>query len=353
MNRLITLLLAVLVHAVTLAFVVTGVWIAAVNAEMVFGWLVGGVLVALGWMLRPRLGGRLPADAEVLGREAAAELYGLAERVADRAGGPRPREVAVRDLDPVSRLLRVGPFRRPVLVVGLPLWLALSPRQRAAALALAYAETPTVEELVVDGALATLGEWREALLGAAPLEVRHEAQTKVLASSLGPLHQPGTGYEAAGLLGRLLGRVLGSPLLLLERGLTRLARADAGRVERRREDLARRVVPARDLAEVRGLLASGRYLAPMQAAALRGESVPAIREQALARAALPSAGPEQGREQGREQGSGQNSGRDSGRGSGRGSDAGSELLGAAESHRIDDELLRHYTRAIRGFGLIA
>ncbi|MEV0519846.1 hypothetical protein, partial [Nonomuraea sp. NPDC050405] len=116
---------------------------------------------------------------------------------------------------------------------------------------------------------------------------------------------------------------------------------------------ARRVVAARDLAEVRGLLASGRYLAPMQAAALRGESVPAIREQALARAALPSAGPEQGREQGREQGSGQNSGRDSGRGSGRGSDAGSELLGAAESHRIDDELLRHYTRAIRGFGLIA
>ncbi|MEV0202299.1 hypothetical protein [Nonomuraea sp. NPDC050691] len=323
MKRLIALLLALLVHALTLAFVVTGVWIAAVNAEMLFGWLVGGVLVALGWMLRPRLGGGLPADAEVLGREAAGELYGLAERVADRAGVPRPREVAVRDLDPVSRLLRVGPLRRPVLVVGLPLWLALSPRQRAAALALAYAEAPTVEELIVDGALATLGEWHEALLGAAPLEVRHEAQTKVLASSLGGLDHPGTAYEAAGLLGRLVGRVLGGPVLVLEKGLTRLARADADRARLRRDELTRRVVPAGDVEEVRGLLASGRYLAPMQAAALRGESVPAIRERALARASLPS------------------------------TDSGSQLLGAAESHRIDDELLRHYTRAIRGFGLIS
>ncbi|MBN6057123.1 hypothetical protein JYK22_34690, partial [Nonomuraea sp. RK-328] len=307
-----------------LAFVAGGVWVAAVNnADMILGWLVGGLLVAIGVMLRPRLGGRLPSDAEVLDRRAAGELYGAAERVADRAGVPRPRAVAVRDLDPASRYLRVGPLRRPVLVVGLPLWLALSPRQRAAALALAYAEAPTVEELIVDGALATLAEWRGALLGAVPSSTREEAQTKVFASSLGALDHPGTGYEAAGLLGRIIGRVVGAPVLLAEHGLARLARSDAGRVARRKEELARRVVPGDDLAEVRALLAGGRYLAPMQAAALRGESVPAIREGALARASLPS------------------------------SDAGSELLGAAESHRIDDELLRHYTRAIRGFGLIS
>ncbi|GAA2279468.1 hypothetical protein GCM10010149_24170 [Nonomuraea roseoviolacea subsp. roseoviolacea] len=324
MKRSITLVLALLVHLLTVAFVAGGVWMAAVNnADMILGWLVGGLLVAIGVMLRPRLGGRLPADAEVLERGAAGELYSAAERVADRAGVPRPRAVAVRDLDPVSRYLRVGPLRRPVLVVGLPLWLALSPRQRAAALALAYAEAPTVEELIVDGALATLGHWHEALLGAAPLDVRHEAQTKVLASSLGALDHPGTGYEAAGLIGRVIGRVLGAPVLLVEHGLVRLARSDAARVERRKEELARRVVPAADLAEVRAMLAGGGYLAPMQAAALRGESVPVIREGALGRASLPS------------------------------SDSGSDLLGAAESHRIDDELLRHYTRAIRGFGLIS
>ncbi|MEV0592582.1 hypothetical protein [Nonomuraea cavernae] len=326
MQRPLALLLAIVVHALTLACVVLGTWTIVVNSELLAGWLVGALLIALGWMLRPRLGVSLPADAEVLARSAAKELYGAAERVADRIGVRRPGRVAVRDLEPVTRCLRGGPFREPVLVVGLPLWLALSPRQRVVALAVAYAETLTVEELVVDGALSTLGEWRQALIGAAPLRAREEAQTKVAASSLSGLDHPGTTYEVAGMFGRLLGRVLGGPVLLVEQALTRLARADAGRVRRRRAALVLRVASEREAAELGALLASGRYLAPMQAAALRGERVPAIRAAALERAQL--------------------------------SDVvltmpGAELLGSAESDRIDDELLAHYTRAIRGFGLIS
>ncbi len=325
-NRLLALALAVLVHTLTLAFVAVGLWTAYVNSGLLIGWLFGGLLVAIGWMLRPRLSTGLPADAEVLDRSAAPELYGLAERVADRVGVPRPHRVAVRDLDPRTRYLRTGPRRTPTLTVGLPLWLALSPRQRVTMLAAACAETPSAEEVVVDGALSTLAEWREALLGAAPLRVREEAQTKVTAASLTAEH-PGTGYEVAGLLGRAIGRVLGGPVLLVEYVLTRLARSDEGRRRRRREERALRAVPAADLAELEALAAGGRYLAPMQAAALRGESVASIRAGALDRV-LPGDGV-------------------------RTSAPGAQVLGSAESDRIDEELERHYDRAVRGFGLIS
>jgi hypothetical protein len=333
-KRLAALVLALIVHTLTLAFVVLGGWTIVVNAQFAAAWALGGLLIALGWMLRPRLG-RLPADAEVLDPSSARQLYGMADRVADRIGVRRPKKVAVRDLVLGAGYARNGLLRTPVLVIGLPSWLALSPRQRVALLAGAYAELPTGDELIVNGALSTLGEWREALLGAAPLRVREEAQTKI-ASSLGALGARSTGYEAAGFLGRIIGRVLGGPVLLTEYCLKRLARSGDARRHEQRRARALRVLTAGELAEIDGLLASGSYVAPMQAAALRGESVASIRQAALSPAplirdgspapltpnAVLTAAP------------------------------GSELLGSAESDRIDDELLRHYTRAIRSFGLI-
>ncbi|MER6945526.1 M48 family metallopeptidase [Nonomuraea sp. NPDC000554] len=325
MKRLIALVLALLVHALTLAFVVLGGWTIVINAEF-GGWLIGGVLIAIGWALRPRLG-RLPADAEVLDRSSAKELYAAAERVADKVGVKRPRKVAIRDLEPSAHYFRAGPLRTPVLVVGLPLWLALTPRQRAGLLACAYAETPTGEQIIVNGALFTLGEWRESLLGAEPSKVRDEAQTKIAMSSVGAYH-PGTAYEAVGLIGRIFGRVLGGPVLLLEYALRRLARSGESRGRQRRTALAQLVLPPDELAELDELVASRRYLVPIQAAALRGEGVPSIRDGALADCLLTDNGVLT-------------------------TPPGSELLGAAESARIDDELLAHYTRAIRGFGLIS
>ncbi len=320
------MVIALVVHALTLAFVVLGAWTIVVNSEFAVGWVLGGMLIGIGWLLRPRLG-RMPADAEVLDRSSAAELYGTAERVADRMGVRPPRKIAVEDLATGAVYQRVGPFRTPVLVVGLPLWLALPPRQRVTLLTLAYAGATTGDDLIVEGALSTLGEWRSALMGAAPLKAREEAQTKITAS-LGALDSPGTGYEVAGMFGRLIGRVVGAPVLLLEYGLTRLARSGDGRARERRLALARRVVTAEELAELEDLMAGNRYLAPMQAAVLRGESVPAIRQGALARfdRQAPSVF---------------------------GAAPNAVLLGSAESDRIDDELLKHYTRAIRGFGLIS
>ncbi|MEU1720778.1 M48 family metallopeptidase [Nonomuraea sp. NPDC005692] len=326
MKRSAALVLALLVHLLTLAFLALGAWAVLAHLDSLVAWLVGGVSLAVGWALRPRLP-RLPADAEVLDRAAAGELYALADRVADRARVKRPRRVAVMDLATETVYDHVGVLRTPVLVIGLPLWLALTPRQRVALLATAYARIPAGEELIVDGALFTLAAWHDALLGSsAPLKIREEAQAAIARSSLGPIDQTGTTYEAAGAIGRLIGRVLGGPVLLAEYALTALARAGHARTEERREAIARRVVSESELDELRGLAAGG-YLAPMQAAALRGESVTAIRQGALARHRLTDDGVLT-------------------------SAPHSELLGTAGSALIDEELLRHYTRAIRGFGLI-
>ncbi|WP_219516413.1 hypothetical protein [Nonomuraea ceibae] len=324
MKRVTAFLLALLVHALTVAFVVLGGWTIAVNAEFAVAWVLGGLLIGIGWMLRPRLG-RLPDDAEVLDRESAGELYGTAERVADRMGVRRPARIAVRDIAPAASYEKLGLFRTPVLVVGLPLWMALPARQRVTLLATAYAGSADGDGVVIGGALSTLAEWRGALLGAAPLQAREDAEVKITVT-LGALDAPTTGYQAAGLLGRLIGRVFGAPVLLLEYGLTRLARSGDGQAAERRRALALRVATAEELAELEDLVAGHRYLAPMQAAVLRGENVTAIRQGALARfGARASEVP---------------------------GSSNAVLLGEAESDRIDAELLRHYTRAIRSFGLI-
>ncbi|TDD31617.1 hypothetical protein E1286_44665 [Nonomuraea terrae] len=328
MKRLSALLLASVVHLLTLAFAVLGASAILREPGSFVSWVIGAPLLAIGWALRPRLG-RLPADAEVLDRSAAPELYGAAARVADRVGVPPPGKVAVRDLATETRYERVGLARTPVLVVGLPLWLALPPTLRAALLATAYARRPTGGERLVGEALNTLESWRDALLdSAAPLKVRQEAQTAITASSLGVAHQPGTAYEVAGFIGRLFGRVLGGPVLLMQYALTRLAGADEGRTEARRRAPALRAVAEAELARLEQLAAGGGYLAPMQAAALRGESVTSIRQGALARFRLTADGVLT-------------------------APPGSELIGAGESELIDQELRAHYSRAIRGFGLIS
>ncbi|WP_214326858.1 hypothetical protein [Nonomuraea sediminis] len=321
MKRPLALVLSLAVHLLTLAFVLTGGWLVAAHASSFLAWLAGGFLVAIGWFVRPRLG-RLPADAEVLDRSSAAELYGTAGRVAERIGVRGPARIAVRDLATDARYERMGLLRTPTLVIGLPLWLALTPKQRVTLLAKAFADVPTAEERTVETALGTLGEWREGLLGAGPMTVREEAQVKIAEASLGIAASPG-GYEATSFLGRIAGRVLGAPVIAVEFALRRLARAGESRTEARRRARALRLVSERELDELDRLMATGGYLAPIQAAALRGESVQQIRQGALERSSVLTAGGD------------------------------GELLALAESDRIDDELLKHYTRAIRGFGLIS
>lgn len=326
MKRIAAVVLALAVHALTLAFVVVGGWVVVVNHEFFLAWVLGTLMVAIGVALRPRLG-RLPADAEVLPRESAPELYGMAERVAAAVGVRPPMRVAIEDLLVGARYERHGLRRTPVLILGLPPWLAMTPRQRAALLARAFASGDGDDGPVVEGALSTLAEWRHSLLGAEPLRRREEAHTQ-MAASLGVLGAPDTTYEVAGFFGRILGRLFGWPVLVVEYALTRLARSGDAARARKRLALAERVVPAAELAELEDLMATGRWLAPMQAAVLRGESVTAIRQDALTRARLGDDGVLT-------------------------SAPGSELLGGAESAKIDVELEKHYKRAIRGFGLIS
>ncbi|WP_344483168.1 hypothetical protein [Nonomuraea monospora] len=329
MTRLCALVLALVVHLLTLAFVALGGWIILRAPGSVWSWLLGGVSLAIGWMLRPRLG-RLPADAEVLDRAAAAELYALADRVADRVGVKRPGKVVLLDLARRTGYDRVGLARTPVLLIGLPLWLALPPRQRVALLARAYARTPTGDERVVSEALATLDAWRDALIGpgSAPLKARSDAEDKIAAGTPMALEAVHPAYDVTGFLGRLVGRVLGGPVLLTRYLLARLARAGESRVRARHRALTLRVVSEQELADLEALERRGGYVAPMQAAALRGESVSAIRRTVLTKFQLTADGVWS-------------------------SAPHSELLGTGQSDGIDEELAAHYARAIRGFGLIS
>ncbi|MGW4794672.1 hypothetical protein ACWEPC_19915 [Nonomuraea sp. NPDC004297] len=329
MKRLSALVIALLVHLLTLAFVALGAWIIVREPGSTLSWIFGAASLAVGWVLRPDLG-RLPADAEVLDRVSAAEVYEVADRVADRVGVRRPKKIAVRDLSVLTRYDHVGVLRVPVLVIGLPLWLALPPTQRVTLLATAYARLPAGDEWVVSEALATLDSWQDGLLGsgAAPLAARRDAEDSIAVSSPMALYAMDTTYNVTGFIGRLFGRVLGGPLLLVRYTLTRLARSGEVRMAARHRGLALRAVSEAELAELEALEARGGYVAPMQAAALRGESVSAIRRTVLAKFQLTADGVLPDAPQ-------------------------SELLGTAQSGRIDEELSAHYTRAIRGFGLIS
>lgn len=323
-STLAALLLSLVVHGLTLACVAMGCWIIYANSDFPLVWPVGLVLVGIGVLVAPRRR-RLPADAEPLSRSSAPELYGVAERVARAMGVEPPATVALRDLTTAGEYLRAGRGRR-ALVIGLPLWLALPARQRVVLLARTYAEAHD-EGMVVGGALSTLALWRESLLRGGPAPGRAEAHTRI-GATLGSEGAPAGTYEGMGAAGAVLGKVLGLPVLLLERTLIRLARGGRTGAARRRRARARRVATDVELAELARLTRDGRFLAPLQAAALRGASVPEIRRAACAGTeALAS-------------GAGVH-------------DAGSGLLLPEASDRIDEELAVHYARAIRGLGLIS
>ncbi|MFC4530989.1 M48 family metallopeptidase [Sphaerisporangium dianthi] len=279
-------------------------------------WLLGGLFVALGILLFPRPR-RLPADAEVLSPSSAPETYGVARRVADVVGARPPSAVAVRDLAVACEYAEVGWRRRPVLMVGLPLWLVLSARERMALLALTYAQR-SYHDLLVSGALWTLAQWRGSMSSGGPLKQRDEAHTYMVGVLAG--FAPSGSYQAAGTLGMVVGAVIGWPALLLERLLLRLTREHDGRTIRRGVP---GIVTEAEATRLTELMRDRHFLVPVQAAALRGATVAELREAALTRSNPPDG------------------------------DTSASLLDPASSATIDEELTAHYARAIRGFGLIS
>ncbi|WP_248964591.1 M48 family metallopeptidase [Sphaerisporangium perillae] len=325
LKKITAVFVSLVVHGITLMFIVLGASIIYRSPGFLLAWAVGGLLIAIGALLFPRPR-RLPADAEVLARSSAPELYGVARRVAEAVRARPPAAVAVRDLEVASEYVRVGWRLRPVLVVGLPLWLVLSARQRVVLLARTYTKKDD-HGLLMSGALWTLAQWRESLMsGGGPLELREEAHNR-LVISLGA-EAPRGSYQAAGTLGRVVGYVLGWPALLLERALLWLARPGDGRDVQAGPAPLEGVATEAEAARLTELIEGRRFLAPVQAAALRGATISEIRESTLARAGDLDERAATARQ-------------------------GERLLDPASSAAIDEELSAHYARAVRGFGLIS
>ncbi|MEV0176734.1 M48 family metallopeptidase [Streptomyces sp. NPDC050803] len=122
--------IALLVHGVTLALLAGGLWL-LIGDWGGFGMVPGLFLLGLAATLRPRLN-RLPANAHVVSRGDAPELYALVDEVAE-ALGTRSVDVIVLDAQANAAVTHLG-VRRRILTLGLPLWEVLSPQERIALL---------------------------------------------------------------------------------------------------------------------------------------------------------------------------------------------------------------------------
>ncbi|MEU6547694.1 M48 family metallopeptidase [Streptomyces sp. NPDC046859] len=151
--------LAGTVHSITVVLAVGGLWC------VVAGWggigvAAGLVLVALAWVLAPRVG-RLPGDRPVLLRADAPELFALVDEVAAAVGTRSVHAIAV-DGSINAAVTTYGIRGRRLLVLGMPLWEVLTPEERVALLGheLAhYANGDIRNGLVVGTAVRSLTVW--------------------------------------------------------------------------------------------------------------------------------------------------------------------------------------------------
>ncbi|MBE8474305.1 M48 family metallopeptidase [Streptomyces justiciae] len=151
--------IALLVHGVTLALLVGGLWL-LIDGWGGFGMVPGLFLLGLAVTLRPRLN-RLPSGAHVVSRSAAPELYALVDEVA-AALGTRSVDVIVLDAQSNASVTHLG-VRRRVLTLGLPLWEVLSPQERIALLGHElghFTHRDTRHGMVVGTAYSSLTTWR-------------------------------------------------------------------------------------------------------------------------------------------------------------------------------------------------
>ena len=130
-SSVLALALAGLVHLFSLSIGIAGVLM------IVLGWphfmfiIVGALLVAFFWVLRPRLG-KLSDDRLDRGKYPA--IHALADRVADKMGVD-PVSAIVIDSEFNASFGQVGWGRQSELTLGLPLWVALNDDERVALIA--------------------------------------------------------------------------------------------------------------------------------------------------------------------------------------------------------------------------
>ncbi|WP_433179555.1 M48 family metallopeptidase [Actinoallomurus sp. CA-150999] len=122
---------AICIHLITI-----GIAVAAVAVGLLYpvfpAFLLSLLLLAIAFFIRPRFG-RIPKSSFPLARTDAPQLYRLMDRVADEVGARRVDVIAVDRLFNAS-CATVGLRRRRVVVIGLPLWNALTPEERISVL---------------------------------------------------------------------------------------------------------------------------------------------------------------------------------------------------------------------------
>jgi Zn-dependent protease with chaperone function len=91
------------------------------------------IAFAMALLFRPRAH-RLDPEAHVVTRDQAPRLYDVLDQIAEAIGTQRVAAVVV-DTEPNIWFARVGWRFRPVIGIGLPLWIGLRPQERVAVLA--------------------------------------------------------------------------------------------------------------------------------------------------------------------------------------------------------------------------
>lgn len=154
--------LAGLIHLVTLALPVVGIWLVVANWPYLFFMVLGVLCLILAWMLRPRFAkmpSQIAAPSEVPG------LYALVNRIADAIGAPPVDAITITPSFNAS-FAQIGIQRTRVLEIGLPLWEVLADQERIALLGheLAHAiNGDSSRGLIVGSALRSLATWHYVL----------------------------------------------------------------------------------------------------------------------------------------------------------------------------------------------
>ncbi|AQZ67274.1 hypothetical protein BKM31_42665 [[Actinomadura] parvosata subsp. kistnae] len=160
--------LALLTHLLTPAFLLLGVYL--LTRGTLFAILPALVALDLAWLLRPRPA-PFPPETRPLTRETAPHLFALLDRIGAEVHAPRTDIVAISG-EVNASAHAYGWRRRPVIEIGYPMWLILTPQERIALLAHEMAHSSNGDSrhgLVVGSALHSLAvlidvtrfDWRE------------------------------------------------------------------------------------------------------------------------------------------------------------------------------------------------
>ncbi|GGT37485.1 M48 family metalloprotease [Nonomuraea spiralis] len=152
--------LAAVVHLLPFAFLALGGYL--VTRFTILSVPIGAIVLDLAWLLRPRPV-RVPGGAETLTRQNAPRLFELIDRIGAEVGARRT-ELVVLGGDVNASFTAYGWRRRPLIEIGYPLWLILTPAERVSVLAHEMAHSRNGDArhgFAVGGALYSLGELRE------------------------------------------------------------------------------------------------------------------------------------------------------------------------------------------------